>query len=73
MSFDWQTEDRDWQEAETPRRGRPRPADLPPLNEALFDAPEEPVATAAPARRGRRPLFLLAITVLVVRGRVAPP
>ena len=55
MSFDWQTEDRDWQEDETPRRGRSRPADLPPLNEALFNAPEEPVATAAPTRRGRRP------------------
>ena len=66
MSFDWQTEDRDWQEDETPRRGRPRPADLPPLNEALFDAPEEPVGMAAPARRGRRSLFLLVIAALVV-------
>jgi hypothetical protein len=66
MSFDWQTEDRDWQEDETPRRGRPRPADLPPLNEALFDAPEQPVDRAAPARRGRRPLFLLAVVALVV-------
>jgi len=66
MSFDWQTEDRDWQETETPRRGRPpRPADLPPLNEALFDEPE-PAPTAAPARRGRRPLFLLVIAALVV-------
>ena len=35
MSFDWQTDDREWDERETRRSGR-RPADLPPLNEALF-------------------------------------
>jgi hypothetical protein len=62
MSFDWQTEDRDWPEAEPPRRGRPRPADLPPLNEALFDEPE-PMAPTAPVRR-RRWLFLIATVVL---------
>ena len=66
MSFDWQTEDRDWEDREPPRHSRPRPADLPPLNEALFDAPEEPADVAAPARRARRPLFLLAIAALVV-------
>jgi len=66
MSFDWQTEDRDWEEREPPRHGRPRPADLPPLNEALFDAPEEADDGAAPARRGRRTLFLLAAAALLV-------
>ncbi len=65
MSFDWQTEDRDWEDREPPRHSRPRPADLPPLNEALFDEPEA-AGVAAPARRGRRPLFLLAIAALVV-------
>ena len=61
MSFDWQTEDRDWEDREPPRHSRPRPADLPPLNEALIDAPEEPADVAAPGRPARPPRSPLAI------------
>ena len=50
MSFDWQTEDRDWDEREPPRH-KGRPADLPPLDERLF-AGLEP--TAAPDATGTR-------------------
>ena len=56
MSFDWQTDDREWDERETRRSGR-RPADLPPLNEALFGGPEPAAAPVAPPRRARRPPF----------------
>ena len=66
MSFDWQTDDHEWDERETRRSGR-RPADLPPLNEALFGGPETtapPSPVAAPRRR--RLLSLAAVGVLVV-------
>ena len=68
MSFDWQTEDREWDERETRRSGR-RPADLPPLNEALFGGPETtapPFPAAAPTLGRRRLLYLAAVGVLVV-------
>lgn len=67
MSFDWQTEDRDWDERERPRRGAP-PTDLPALNEALFAGLEGAPPAARPARAGRRRalLFLGAVAILAV-------
>ena len=65
MSFDWQTDDHEWDEREARRAGR-RPADLPPLNEALFGGPEPPAPPAAPPRSRRRLLSLAAVAALVV-------
>ena len=66
MSYDWQTDDHEWDERETRRSGR-RAADLPPLNEALFGGPEpEPLPTAPLRGRRRRWLSLAAIGALVV-------
>ena len=65
MSFDWQTDDREWDERETRRSGR-RPADLPPLNEALFGGPEPAAAPVAPPRRARRLLFPAVVVTLVL-------
>ena len=67
MSFDWQTDDHEWDERETRRSGR-RAADLPPLNEALFGGPETdaPLSPAAAAPRRRRLLYLATVGVLVV-------
>lgn len=59
MSFEWQTEDREWDEREQHQRGA-RPADLPPLDEHLFTglAAETAAPDARPRNWRRRLLFL---------------
>lgn len=66
MSFDWQTEDRHWDEQEPPRRhaGR-RTLDWPEAEDAAATAPE-PAETPAPIRPRRRWLYVAAIGGLVV-------
>ena len=65
MSFDWQTEDRHWEEQEPPRRRAGRwTIDLPAAGDT-FPAPE-PADAPLPTRPRRRWLFLVAVGGLVV-------
>lgn len=64
MSFDWQTEDRHWEELDSPRRATNAWASDLPAADDLLAAPE-PVVVSPVAQRPRRWPFLLAVGALV--------
>lgn len=72
MSFDWQTEDTDWREAETPRRKGQLAADLPAADDSLFAALEPVAAPTAERRqpRGRLRFALVAGMLLLALAAV---